>query len=380
MQTAFIAALAALMLASAQAQSSNGATGVVSVTSESSNNSKEPLSSSSNASPTESSQTPTPTHTPTPTPTSNTASPSSSKYIKKLLLNSLVSPPADSLYQRRVTDQVKCCFGQPYCGAVLSLTIPLFFFYELLLARACVAVKSSSSTTATDISDSSVSTTDKSVSESSRPESHHESSKSVSSPSSTASHSDHHVSSSSIVSSAASSSSVAPTRSVKPDPSVTPPHSSTTETDDNGDTPTHQLPTHAPTTRPSNPSRPTPTWTLLPTTKPDIPAPSPTSRSKQTVIAVITVVVDGSVSLSSETTVIDDGSVGYGENESDGRAESSGRPFTSTIFENGSAVVVTGNLDDPQNVNSGAMRSVAGLSMKTALAASAAALVLVAFF
>ncbi|KAJ2862440.1 hypothetical protein GGH94_004266 [Coemansia aciculifera] len=256
MQTAFIAALAALMLASAQAQSSNGATGVVSVTSESSNNSKEPLSSSSNASPTESSQTPTPTHTPTPTPTSNTASPSST----------------------------------------------------------------------------------------------------------------------------ASSFSVAPTRSVKPDPSVTPPHSSTTETDDNGDTPTHQLPTHAPTTRPSNPSRPTPTWTLLPTTKPDIPAPSPTSRSKQTVIAVITVVVDGSVSLSSETTVIDDGSVGYGENESDGRAESSGRPFTSTIFENGSAVVVTGNLDDPQNVNSGAMRSVAGLSMKTALAASAAALVLVAFF
>ncbi|KAJ2062906.1 hypothetical protein GGI17_002072 [Coemansia sp. S146] len=176
----------------------------------------------------------------------------------------------------------------------------------------------------------------------------------------------------------ASSSSVAPTRSVKPDPSVTPPRSSITETDDD-DTPTHQPPTHAPTTRPSNPSRPTPTWTLLPTTKPDIPAPS-TSRSRQTVIAVITVVVDGSVSLSSETTVIDDGSVGYGENESDGRVESSGRPFTSTIFENGSAVVVTGNLDDPQNVNSGAMRSVAGLSMKTALTASAAALVLVAFF
>ncbi|KAJ2104730.1 hypothetical protein IW146_008548, partial [Coemansia sp. RSA 922] len=234
----------------------------------------------------------------------------------------------------------------------------------------------------------------KSISESSRAESHHESSKSVSS-SSTASHSDHHVSSassiashsdhvssaSSIASSAASSSSAAPTRSVKPDPSVTPPQSRTTETedDDDDDTPTPQPPTHAPTTRPSNSSRPIPTW-IQPTANPDIPAPSPSSRSRQTVVAVITVVVDGSVSLSSETTVIDDGSAGYGENESDGRVESSGRPFTSTIFENGSAVVVTGNLDDPQNVNSGAMRSVAGPSMKAALAASAAALVLVALF
>ncbi|KAJ2114516.1 hypothetical protein IW146_003032 [Coemansia sp. RSA 922] len=253
MKTSFIAGFATLMLASAQAQSSNSATGVVSPTSGGSNDSKEPLPSSSNVPPTESSQTPTHTPTHAPTPTSSAAT--------------------------------------------------------------------------------------------------------------------------------ASSSSAAPTRSVKPDPSVTPPQSRTTETedDDDDDTPTHQPPTHAPTTRPSNPSRPTPTW-IQPTANPDIPAPSPSSRSRQTVVAVITVVVDGSVSLSSETTVIDDGSAGYGENESDGRVESNGRPFTSTIFENGSAVVVTGNLDDPQSVNSGAMRSVAGPSMKAALAASAAALVLVALF
>ncbi|KAJ2352407.1 hypothetical protein GGH92_001276, partial [Coemansia sp. RSA 2673] len=89
MKTSFIAGFATLMLASAQAQSSNSATGVVSPTSGGSNDSKEPLPSSSNVPPTESSQTPTHTPTHAPTPTSSAASPSTSKYI-----NSFVSQPA----------------------------------------------------------------------------------------------------------------------------------------------------------------------------------------------------------------------------------------------------------------------------------------------
>ncbi|KAJ2823325.1 hypothetical protein FBU31_004319 [Coemansia sp. 'formosensis'] len=114
----------------------------------------------------------------------------------------------------------------------------------------------------------------------------------------------------------------------------------------------------------------------LPTTNTDTPVSPSTTRSKHTVVAVVTVVVDGSVSLSSETTVIDDGNVGNGNSQSDIRADSSGKPYTSTLFENGSAIVITGNLDEPHNESSSALRLVAGLSTKV----SAVALVLVAFF
>ncbi|KAJ2686499.1 hypothetical protein IWW39_003581 [Coemansia spiralis] len=107
---------------------------------------------------------------------------------------------------------------------------------------------------------------------------------------------------------------------------------------------------------------------------------STSAGSKHTVVAVVTVVVDGSVSLSSETSVIDDGSAGNDDSQSEVKAEGSGKPYTSTVYENGSAVVVTGNLDEPEAANSGAMPAIAGLSVKSALSASAAVLMLVAFF
>ncbi|KAJ2891365.1 hypothetical protein IWW38_003651, partial [Coemansia aciculifera] len=116
----------------------------------------------------------------------------------------------------------------------------------------------------------------------------------------------------------------------------------------------------------------------------DTPDPSPTqnrplllppttSRSRHTVVAVVTVVVDGSVSLSSETSVME-----YTNGDGNGREEIGGVPYTSTITENGSVVVVTGVYGEPLNANSGAMPSVAGLSIKTVLSASAVAIVLMA--
>ncbi|KAJ1815893.1 hypothetical protein LPJ56_004432, partial [Coemansia sp. RSA 2599] len=69
------------------------------------------------------------------------------------------------------------------------------------------------------------------------------------------------------------------------------------------------------------------------------------SASKHTVVAVMTVVVNGETSLSSHTTVVDDNAPtdSGAESENDKTSDiAEGVPYTSTIIEDGSAVVVTG--------------------------------------
>ncbi|KAJ2560752.1 hypothetical protein GGH95_004810, partial [Coemansia sp. RSA 1836] len=222
---------------------------------------------------------------------------------------------------------------------LLSLTSVLFSCSFPLLVRAGVAAKPSSSTLTTDKSDSSASNTEES-----------ESSVTVSSTahSASASHSDHpHISSDDAVSpTAPASSSVTPTRSFRPSTFSPSPDSSPADTDDTDDTdddlPTQHSPTHGPTNRPTRPPPFTDHNTRAPL--PTQQHPTPTSRSKHTVIAVVTVIVDGSASLSSETSVSEDV-----------REDIGGVLFTSTVVENGSVVLVTGNLGDSQNANSGAM-------------------------
>ncbi|KAJ2322908.1 hypothetical protein GGH92_011029, partial [Coemansia sp. RSA 2673] len=186
----------------------------------------------------------------------------------------------------------------------------------------------------------------------------------------------------------------------KPEPSNPPPESeasvsseSTSAQDSPTPTPTptplptqsHSLPqsrtsVHTVSTGTSIPftsSRTTPAI-KQPTQPPNTPAPSspqqpsPTSRTKHTVVAVVTVVVNGSTGLSSETQVVDDSGSTY--NSDDGRNDSGAMPFTSTIIENGSTVVITGDLNGAKP--SSAARSASSISFKLALLLSAATMML----
>ncbi|KAJ1725404.1 hypothetical protein LPJ53_000442 [Coemansia erecta] len=105
-------------------------------------------------------------------------------------------------------------------------------------------------------------------------------------------------------------------------------------------------------------NKPSPTKTPAATQNPSKPISS-SSATKRTVVAVMTVVVDGKTSLSSHTTVVDEATADSENNgnESDNADESQndgGEPYTSTIVQDGSTVVVTGMLSDGDSQSSDA--------------------------
>ncbi|KAJ2227876.1 hypothetical protein IWW45_006841, partial [Coemansia sp. RSA 485] len=105
------------------------------------------------------------------------------------------------------------------------------------------------------------------------------------------------------------------------------------------------------------------------------------SASKHTVVAVKTVIVDGETSLSSRTTVVDDFSVENTAESEDGNTSDTNNevPYTTTIIEDGSAVVVTG-LHAEESVSSDAQSSFAYIACSASIAGSVAAIAIAALF
>ncbi|KAJ2854426.1 hypothetical protein J3B02_002677 [Coemansia erecta] len=106
------------------------------------------------------------------------------------------------------------------------------------------------------------------------------------------------------------------------------------------------------------------------------------SASRHTVVAVMTVVVNGETSLSSHTTVIDDSTptdISI-ENTDDKTSDLDDEiPYTSTIIEDGSAVVVTG-MRVEESTPSDAQSLFAHATRSAFLVGSVAAIAIVALF
>ncbi|KAJ2613234.1 hypothetical protein H4S08_002318 [Coemansia sp. RSA 1365] len=101
---------------------------------------------------------------------------------------------------------------------------------------------------------------------------------------------------------------------------------------------------HKSTTTSSPTSSPHPSTTPSHTSTGGSTKPAPSSTGKHTVVDIVTVVVDGETLTSMETSVVNDDS---SSGDSTRGNTSANVPYTSTFIEDGSVVVVTGVMPDP---------------------------------
>ncbi|KAJ1996385.1 hypothetical protein GGI26_001726 [Coemansia sp. RSA 1358] len=129
----------------------------------------------------------------------------------------------------------------------------------------------------------------------------------------------------------------------------------------------------------STPTRNSTTPTQPKASPPSSPSSSSHSASKHTVVAVVTVVVDGETILSSQTTVEDDSSAdnSNGSNVTDDTAD--GTPFTSTLVQDGSTIIVTGIRDANDGVKSSGVSLASTIAISAMLGSVVSAAMLVMF-